>query len=218
MPGDLIAFFPGSYVRYYDLPGHAWRYTWLELRGARAQAALERAGLRPDSPLRRGALSAPLRAVLDEIEAAYGDDRYTPFFPVAATWRLLDLLSGRQQAERGGRMDPSLAAAVKRLIDLEFRHPLSVGQIARELGTTRTTVFRHFRQAYDQSPKQYLDELRLNHARVLLRGTRMGVKEIARASGFRDAHYFGRAFCARFGAAPTAWRMRMAAANVVSRK
>jgi len=204
-PGDVAVLFPDMYVHYHDVPGRPWRYTWIGLRGARARWALALAGLREESPCLRGVGDSVLDALFTEIETAYRDDRYVPLFPVTAAWRLVAHLS-RDRALQPDSSRAPMAEAIRHLMEQEFRHAVTIDEIARRLGVTRTTVFRHFRAAYDQSPKQYLDELRLQHARDMLRLTRCSVKEAAHASGFRSAHYFSRAFRRRFGASPGQWQ------------
>ena len=208
-PGDLAVLFPDMYVRYYDHPGRPWRYTWIGLRGERARWALSLAGLSEESPCLHGVGDDVLEGIFSEIESAYRSDSYPPLFPVTAAWRMVEHLSRDKPLPRETKGHTHMAEVIRRMVEQEFTESITIDEIARRLGVTRTTIFRHFRQAYGQSPKQYLDELRLMFARDLLRRTRSSVKEVARTSGFQSAHYFSRAFRRRFGLSPVQWKTGM---------
>jgi AraC-like DNA-binding protein len=100
----------------------------------------------------------------------------------------------------------SKAEIVRFLIDRHHTHSLSVNSIARQVQMSRSALFRCFREAYQVSPKDYLDSIRMEHARRLLRQRRFSIKEIAAACGYANGQYFSRAFKRHCGVAPGQWR------------
>lgn len=56
---------------------------------------------------------------------------------------------------------------------------------------------------FDLSPKQYLLNLRMNHALELLVENELSIKEIAFACGFNDEKYFSKAFKNKYGYPPS---------------
>ena len=53
----------------------------------------------------------------------------------------------------------------------------------------------------------FINECRLEYAVTLLRNqSSLSITQVAQASGFSDANYFGRKFKARFGLSPTDYR------------
>ncbi len=83
---------------------------------------------------------------------------------------------------------------------------LHVGDLARQLGMSQRTLNRRFKLAIGMSPGRYVQYLRLEHARELLRDTNLSMTEIAMEVGYRDLGYFSTLFRAHMAQSPTAYR------------
>jgi AraC family transcriptional regulator len=79
-------------------------------------------------------------------------------------------------------------------------------RLARMASYSRWHFIRAFREVYEQTPHAFLVDQRLQRARRLLRSSRLGVGEIAIASGFGNRCAFSRLFRQRFGITATALR------------
>jgi AraC-like DNA-binding protein len=88
------------------------------------------------------------------------------------------------------------------LIRSRFRAPINLKELAAGCGISREHFIRRFGQRYGESPGAMLRRLRLEHARALLRSTRLPMGEVARAAGFADAAALGRAYRRRQGRTP----------------
>ncbi len=76
--------------------------------------------------------------------------------------------------------------------------------LAALLLLSRRTLYRHLHELTGLTPGAWLRELRLDHARRLLEArTYPTIAEVAYASGFASASYFGKAFAERFGCRPS---------------
>lgn len=82
----------------------------------------------------------------------------------------------------------------------------SVDSLARTAGMSRSTFSRHFAATYGTGPMDFVLGQRLGEAATLLRSTSLPVKAVAAAVGFDSRSYFSRAFRAKFGVDPTAYR------------
>lgn len=82
----------------------------------------------------------------------------------------------------------------------------SVDQLARELGMSRSQLFRKLKALTDQSVVAYLRSYRLARARQLLRNTDLSVSEIAYEVGFKSPSHFSAAFLKEFGEQPSSTR------------
>lgn len=82
----------------------------------------------------------------------------------------------------------------------------NVDALAADMGMHRTTLLRLFRKNLNTTPLKYLLRCRLDHARHLLRTTRMPVAEIAENSGFRQCSYFCRVIRKTCGETPGQYR------------
>ncbi len=83
---------------------------------------------------------------------------------------------------------------------------VSLAEAARRAGLSVNQFIRRFKTAYGIPPYRYLIGLRLDRAARLLSNSVRSVTDIAGDCGFEDANYFSRAFSARFGLGPRAYR------------
>src|ERR1700722_16949426 len=109
------------------------------------------------------------------------------------------------------RVQPVLAYAAAHLDE-----DLSLGALADHAGGSAFHLHRLFSAAAGESPKQFTLRLRLGRAAAMLLTTRESVLDIALACGFQSHEAFTRAFRKRFGIAPTGYRARGFAGNVVA--
>ena len=83
-----------------------------------------------------------------------------------------------------------------------FRSPLSLKEVAVRCGVSREHFIRGFAKRHGEPPGALLRRLRLEHARRMLRATRLPVQEVALGCGFTDANTFCRAYRRRYGESP----------------
>ena len=91
-----------------------------------------------------------------------------------------------------------------------YDHALTVGEVCRQAGVSRQHMIRLFRQELNVTPIQYINRIRIMHAKDLLwRNVDLTVKELAYELGFADEHYFSRLFMKVVGESPSAFRLRV---------
>lgn len=112
----------------------------------------------------------------------------------------------------------------KRAVDAALAHmaahshePLPVCDLARVTGYSRARLFQLFKENTGLSPNDYLQRLRVNKARALLREGRRTITEIAFATGFSSSQYFSKVFRKYVGTTPTIVRERHTKASVPQR-
>ncbi|MCB2133042.1 MAG: GlxA family transcriptional regulator [Rhodobacteraceae bacterium] len=84
--------------------------------------------------------------------------------------------------------------------------PLTVGQLAGQLGVSRRKLERHFADDLGLTPAKAGQRMRLAQVRALLTRGERSVTEIAAETGFSDASHLIRVFRAAEGVTPEAWR------------
>jgi len=109
----------------------------------------------------------------------------------------------RMQARAGDRF-AELATWMVAHLDAD----LSVEALAARAHMSLRHFSRRFRAAFELSPADYVEVLRLDAARRGLAETSLPVASVACAAGFRSDDAFRRAFERRFGVTPSAWRAR----------
>ncbi len=109
-------------------------------------------------------------------------------------------------------LDPFLVEA-ERAVRLAADAPLSTLDLARALSTSERTLHRRLKQASGESPKTFIDRVRVETAQTLLETSSKSVKETAASAGFVDEASFRRAFRRFKGVAPGAYRALARARN-----
>jgi len=125
----------------------------------------------------------------------------------------IDLLAALlREGERSRGEGPGLPDAVRRAVEfisVHSREPdLRLDRIAQAAGLSMDHFGRLFRAALRVTPMHYLQAVRVEHSRFLLRHTQLRVEEVARESGFADPYYFSRVFTRQTGLSPRAWRQK----------
>lgn len=97
----------------------------------------------------------------------------------------------------------------KNFIIDNFREDISLSAIASNAYVSPYHFSRIFKQFTNASPYNYLLEVRLKHAMLLLRNTSLYITEICYESGFNRLEHFIATFTRRFGVSPLKYRRQL---------
>jgi AraC family transcriptional regulator, transcriptional activator of pobA len=149
--------------------------------------------------------------VIDSIEAelAGRQDGYRQAALSLLTLLLIDIarLAGDVVGDLKRSGEP-LLAEVFTVIDRHLSEPLSLRDVAHELGMTPGHLTTVVRRRTGRTVQEWIIERRMAEARTLLADTELPVGEIARRVGMSDPGYFSRLFRRTHGASPRQWRGR----------
>ena len=90
--------------------------------------------------------------------------------------------------------DDELIIAIQEWLLDHFHMDLAMPDIASRFGLSIRSLNRRFKQATGTTPLHYLQELRLEHAKQLLKQSNLVIAEVADAVGYQDASYFTELF------------------------
>lgn len=90
-------------------------------------------------------------------------------------------------------------------INMNYMFDVSINQLTSVCNMSKPTLQRKMKQFLNMSPMEYVHNLRLNKAALLL-GTHKTVIEIATEVGYNTISCFNRKFSAHFNCSPTAYR------------
>ena len=125
----------------------------------------------------------------------------------AQLYHIFSHLQAEHQAEYLGKEKHALIApAVERIHANYAGDGVSIAALAALCGITPEYFRAIFRGIYHTSPLKYINDLRLMRAAELIASGEYSVTEAGRLSGFSDPAHFSRAFKARFGVPPVAYR------------
>ncbi len=100
------------------------------------------------------------------------------------------------------RSDDPVLRAVERHVLAHLDRQLELDELARVAGTSARTLARRIHAAVGHSPQRFVQQLRIHHARALLRDRRTSVDEVAAKVGYADAAAFRRVFRRVTGESP----------------
>ncbi len=103
--------------------------------------------------------------------------------------------------------DPVVASALHVLHERPD-HDWTVGDLAREVAVSRSTLATRFTELVGESPIRYLTRWRMQRATQLLVESRKPAGEIGHAVGYQSPYAFTRAFTRELGESPSAYRTR----------
>ncbi|QNP74479.1 helix-turn-helix domain-containing protein [Streptomyces roseirectus] len=224
-PGDFVLLAPGVPQRYGVRPGaERWQFWWAhcQLRPAwtpwiQAHALGDGVhALGPVPQLARGRVESALRRMLDDARWTGGEpvrpaeDVAVAHSDVARELALNALEEALLLAVASLRpVPPGADERVRRaqtLIAADPGAPHTVASLAEAVALSPSRFAHLFTEQLGLSPMRALREARLRHAARLLESTALTAERVAAASGFASAFHFSRAFKARYGVPPGAYR------------
>ena len=96
--------------------------------------------------------------------------------------------------------------AVQAWLQHHWHQPVDLQHMAHHAGLPVRTFSRRFKRATGTTAHQYLQGLRMQAARDLLKTTDMTMQDIAQAVGYPDPAYFSRVFTGCIGLSPSEYR------------
>ena len=88
-----------------------------------------------------------------------------------------------------------------------YNEPLNIEQLAKQFDLSTRSLNRRFKDASQQTPKQYIQQLRIDAAKELLRQTNLTIGDISGHVGYLDVSYFSEIFKKEIGYTPKAYRL-----------
>ena len=132
--------------------------------------------------------------------------------PLAAETALIDAISAlivrhalRHPEARPANIDPPRVALMKERLAADLTAPLSLSELAADVGLSAFHAARLFTQATRMPPHAWRNQLRLQRALGPLREG-VAVAHVAAACGFTDQSHFTRHFRRMFGVPPGRWQ------------
>ncbi len=91
-------------------------------------------------------------------------------------------------------------------VHANFASNIVFEKLAKEFGISRTLLFENFKRYTGFTPANYLMQLRIKQAKLLLKTSNNSIEEIATQIGFNDAGHFSQIFKKEVGTTPLKYR------------
>ena len=144
-----------------------------------------------------------LLQTMSEIQMQQQEQQTAQLIATSLISHCADLLSSQIQTASRSQ---ALFDAIREYIDTRFAEPLTRESVAQAFYISPNYLSHLFQKSGIMGFNEYLNHTRLEHARRLLKGYDMKVKEIAHASGFVDSNYFCRLFRKNTDRSPSEYR------------
>ena len=103
-------------------------------------------------------------------------------------------------------LETMVLAKARSYCTAHMEEPITVGDLAGEVGYSRWHFSRIFTRVYGKNPHQFIIEQKLNNALTLLKTTRLPLKTIGDRCGFEETSYFCKVFKKYYGTTPDEFR------------
>lgn len=207
--GQMFLIEPDSLVMYRADGQQPWRYIWVGFTGTKAAEWLHGCGFSSGSPVFTDA-SGYIRDCFVRMTETFA-------LPAGRELRLTGLLyqalSGlyesasdsvpeRPQSERSALY----VRQAMRFLESNMANGTGVAEAARHIGLERSYFSALFRRHVGFSPRDWLMNLKADHAMRLLSNPSLSIADVARSVGYEDPLLFSRIFRKRTGQSPASFR------------
>jgi AraC family transcriptional regulator len=112
-------------------------------------------------------------------------------------------------AQLRDRLTPRQMQRAMEFIREHLRSEISLKDLAREVGVSRTILAARFKSSFQVTPYQYVLNARIDRGIELLATTLLSISEIASSCGFADPSHFSAAFKRVVGVPPSTYRLQV---------
>ena len=114
-------------------------------------------------------------------------------------------MSIKRRLRRGG-LAPWQERRAKELLNARLDGQISLHELAREAGLSRSHFARAFKETTGLPPHRWLISQRVERAQEILINSTLSLVEVAELTGFADQSHFTRVFTSTVGISPGKWR------------
>lgn len=101
---------------------------------------------------------------------------------------------------------PKLPELAKIYIHEHYSDRLTIQDICKALGCSKSTLLTAFKKEYDITINSYICDTRINEAKCMLSSSSISLSRIAEDTGFYDQSYFSKVFLQKEGVTPSEYR------------
>ena len=91
-------------------------------------------------------------------------------------------------------------------VKLNFKYEISLSSIADELFVHPTYLAKKFKEENDKTISEYINEIRVKEAKMMLKSTEFKIEDIAYYVGYNDKKYFSKVFKKIYNQSPSDYR------------
>ncbi|MBQ8323001.1 MAG: AraC family transcriptional regulator [Clostridia bacterium] len=192
--GEAFLICPDEVTIYRADKTDPWVYRWVSFNGTFAEELVKKTTDRLCMPYRKSGLLALQNA----LEQGVSD----PIGSLNSLFTVLDSIKTQQTLQDG--VDPIFVAL--QYLEYNYFQAVDIGELAYQLGFTRSYFSTLFLQKTGESPYAYLTKIRIGKAKEFLLDPTRTVEEIAYSTGYSSIQRFSEMFKKATGFSPLQYR------------
>jgi AraC-like DNA-binding protein len=207
--GTIILLFPGEWHRFKPNLETGWDEFWVGFRGAVIENIVQQHFLSKKDAVQEIGLSEKVIHLFTDIIDITKEERtgYQPLVSVILMHLLGEIYSlARQRLYTGEEMTESIINKARIILRTNIEQDINIENVANELCVSYAWFRKAFKAYTGIAPNQYLIQLRIEKAKMLLTNHSKSIKEIALSLNFESAFYFSRLFKEKTGVSPDVYR------------
>ena len=192
-----------------DAQAELWSLRWCHFYGPSMPAIYAKYCERGGEPVIHPASLAPYTALMEEVYELAGSGDYIRDMRINERLNaLLTLLMETSWHQGGGSNAPKRMEIqkIKAYIDEHFADRLTLDMIASRFYIDKHYLARLFKEQVGMTLTAYVQQVRITHAKRMLRFTGRRIEEIGLECGIGDLNYFSRVFKKLEGVSPSEFR------------
>jgi AraC-like DNA-binding protein len=209
--GDMFILFPREVHYYHANPDDPWELMWVCLNGTSFEDMLKSIGITKEHCIFSNIVNQSVKDMLGDIinDLRTNPDSTNQLYSIGT---LCILLSRIQKAIENSnlsaenRQKQTVIEQVTNFIEANSHMPLNVNVLCEYINYSRSYLSRVFKTETGYSIPEYINHVRINHAKQLLEETELSIQEIAISVGFPDAFYFSKMFKKQLGISPSNYK------------
>lgn len=203
-------------LQWYDGGGHAYDHDWFHIRDdAPGRQAVARSGL-PLDEIFYPSLHGFIRPLVQEMQQEFITRHHGWEAMLACAVTRLFTLLARCRLESDQARSPAqekLRTRIHQVRTQVLESPClnwTVADLARNAGLSVSRFNTLHRTFFHQPPKRFLQDARINQARLLLTNASLSMVEVAERCGFSSTYHFSHSFSRAVGCPPSRYYQLMA--------
>lgn len=186
-----------------------WTLMWCHFSGANLPAIYAKYCERGGEPVIHSENIQPFVCIMSEIYQIADSDDYIKDMKINEKLNILLTHLMRDSWHQGNfssRKKKINIREIKSYIDTNFMNKISLESVARLFFVNKHYLARLFKEHYGISLTIYLQQVRITHAKQMLRFTNKKIEQIGKECGMDELSYFSRVFKKLEGVSPKEYR------------
>ena len=196
--GDITLFRPGIS---YEIDAGREELFVVHFELLRGELADDITVVRPNNFILIKTLFSELCEIRTAPEAGYN------FMMHSILYRIFNEISGSAPLY-GDEASNKLLPAIRYLNSHFTNNDVDIATVAKEVGMSESYLRRLFLRTFGKRPLEYLNQLRIDYAKELLKSGYYSIEQVGELSGFGDPKYFSTVFKKYRGISPSEYRKR----------